>query len=577
MGNGRTGYGEAAQCDYRLVQFSDKPGAREIGMNAVKLLGMTDESAVVGGWGVVFGDKDLDGETFTKATDFMLSLVPEKPVFYDHTMHSIKHALGTVVKAEIQDEGIWVEAELDRNAEYVSHVLQLVETGALGWSSGSVGHLTRREGGVIKSWPVVEWSLTPTPAEPRTLGVEFIKSLIESDPSFEALLPEAETAISAAGADDVEEIDDVTEAIEAPQTVGQEEAKMATQEVEETTVQDYSALVAEVKGLKAALENEPVKAVEVNAPNVLKGKRGDSEENALRAYIKTGDLSALKASNNTDMNIGTSADGGYAVPTGHYNGIIARRDESLLAAALGVTRITGVGTTVNVPVDNEADGEFVATNEATDFDRDAPAISQVAMTLAKYTKTVELSQELIQDEESNLMEFLNNFIGRGLAKTHNSLLITAAGAGGTAALALDSATVIGVSEIPELVYLLPDPYQDSAKWVMKRAVEGEIRSLVSASDFQYVPKWMGTVTGRPELWGYPVFNSEYAGATAASAKSLFFGDWSYMALREAPGLTVLRDPYSKARQGQICLHYQFRAIYKVLQAEAILYAAHPSA
>lgn len=542
-------------------------------MNAVKLLSMSDDTAMVGGWGVVFGAQDLDGETFTRETDYMLGLVPDKPVFYDHTMNSVKHSLGRVVKAEVGGDGIWIEAELDRHAEYVAHVLKLVEAGALGWSSGSVGHLVRREGNVIKTWPVVEWSLTPTPAEPRTIGVEVIKAMIESDPSFEALMPEAGAATPAASADDVDEIA-VEELSEAPQE-GQESVKMDTEKVVETTAVDE--LRAEVKNLREKLEKEPVRVEPIAVPNVIKSRLGDTEERAWRAFVKSGDMAAFKASNNTDMNIGTPADGGYAVPTGHYNGIIARRDEAMLANLLGVTRITGQGTTVNVPVDNEADGEFVSTNEATDYDRDAPAISQVPMTLVKYTKTVELSEELIQDEDSNLMEFINNFLGRGLAKTHNSLLVTAAGAGGTAALTLDSATVIGLSEIPELVYLLPDPYQDNAKWLMKRAVEGEIRSLVSASDFQYVPKWMGTVTGRPELWGYPVFNSEYAGATSASAKSLFFGDWSFMALREAPGMTVVRDPYSKARQGQVCLHYHFRAVYKVLQAEAILYAAHPSA
>jgi hypothetical protein len=43
----------------------------------------------------------------------------------------------------------------------------------------------------------------------------------------------------------------------------------------------------------------------------------------------------MKASNDTDMNVGTSADGGYAVPTGHYNGIIARLDEAALYGKLG--------------------------------------------------------------------------------------------------------------------------------------------------------------------------------------------------------------------------------------------------
>ena len=47
----------------------------------------------------------------------------------------------------------------------------------LGWSSGSVPHLVQRTKGSlpgtqkITSWPIVELSLTPTPAEPRTIGV----------------------------------------------------------------------------------------------------------------------------------------------------------------------------------------------------------------------------------------------------------------------------------------------------------------------------------------------------------------------------------------------------------------------
>lgn len=546
---------------------------------AVKLIALDEDTATVGGWGVVYGGIDLYGDTFAKSTDFMLDLVPQKPVLYDHTLGDIKGIIGRTRKVEPRDEGLWVEAELDRNADYVKLVLELVQKGALGWSSGSVPHMTQKESGTFKRWPVVEFSLTPTPAEPRTLGVEIIKTLMESDSSFETLLPKA-GGNPAAGVDDAEIAVSDDEAVQEDtiMAVEAEGTKSVQPEGTADILQKFEELSGTVNALKTALEKEPpVNAVKASAPAVLKEPRGDTESNAWRAFVRNGDMAAFKASNNTDMNIGTSADGGYTVPTGHYNGIIARRDEAMLAPLLGITRITGQGTTVNVPVDNEADGEWIATNEATDFDRDAPAISQVAMTLVKYTKTIELSDELIQDEESNLMTFINNFIGRGLAKTHNSLLVAAAGAGGTAALALDSATVIGVSEIPELVYLLPDPYQDNAKWLMKRAVEGEIRSLVSASDFQYVPKWMGTVTGRPELWGYPVFNSEYAGASAASTKSLFFGDWSFMALREAPTMTVVRDPFSKARQGQVCLHYHFRAVYKVLQAEAILYAAHPSA
>jgi hypothetical protein len=52
-----------------------------------------------------------------------------------------------------------------------------VQKGKLGYSTGSVAHLVERLEGNIKRWPVYELSLTPTPAEPRTLGVEYLKGL----------------------------------------------------------------------------------------------------------------------------------------------------------------------------------------------------------------------------------------------------------------------------------------------------------------------------------------------------------------------------------------------------------------
>src|SRR5690606_6071303 len=100
-------------------------------------------------------------------------------------------------------------------------------------------------------------------------------------------------------------------------------------------------------------------------------------------YIRTGkensDMKRLKASNDTDMNIGTAEDGQYLVPTGHYQNVIARRDESALWSRLGVTEIPGVGTTVNVPYDDEADGEFVVATETQEFDDDAPATGRKQM------------------------------------------------------------------------------------------------------------------------------------------------------------------------------------------------------
>ncbi len=81
----------------------------------------------------------------------------------------------------------------------------------------------------------------------------------------------------------------------------------------------------------------------------------------------------------------------------------------------------------------------------------------------------------------------------------------------------------------------------------------------------------------PDLLGFPVRYSQKSGATAASAKSVYFGNWNFVGYREAPGFSLIRDPYSRAANGEVILNYMFRADYAVLVAEAIGYGVHPSA
>ena len=60
---------------------------------------------------------------------------------------------------------------------YVRAVHKLIDRGVLNWSSGSLPHLVEvTSEGRIMQWPIVEGSLTPTPAEPRRTDVHTIKS-----------------------------------------------------------------------------------------------------------------------------------------------------------------------------------------------------------------------------------------------------------------------------------------------------------------------------------------------------------------------------------------------------------------
>lgn len=564
---------------------------------------MDDDTAVVAGYGVIWGGTDLHGDGFAPDTNFMLSLVPTKIVLYDHGYNkSIGQAIIGAVKTssiKLDDFGMWVEAELDRHNEYAEYVLELVKRGVLGYSSGSVPHLVQRIGKSITQWPIIEFSLTPTPAEPRIVGVEIIKSLAEYDDAFGAFLPEGDGTSPAHDADAgaEEPTQENTQQIEAEKSAGDFEMDNELQEqVIETPANgvapavDTDAIVSAVservtKSLEAfesrlkKIEEEPVNVapvqVETKNVNISKTGLGDTWQKAYLSFLREGDdggLKHLKASNDTDMNIGTAADGGYAVPIGHYQGIIARRDEAMLARQLGVMNIPGKGLTVNVPLDAEADGEFVSTAEAAAFDRDAPALGQAAMTLVKYSKKIELSYELLQDEDSRLMAFLEDFVGRGMAKTHNSLLVTEIAASGTSAKTTAGATAVTAGEIMDLEYALPDEYTDNGAWLMRRATEGAIRQLQGTDFlFQTTPAGMGDNAPRREINGYPVYNAQAMPAMASGTKSIAFLNGNFIGMREEPEMTFLRDPYSKAGTGQVVLHYYFRTVYKVLQAEAVQY------
>jgi phage head maturation protease len=149
---------------------------------AIKILNETDDSFTVGGYGIVFGGVDIEGETFTKDTDFWLPSVPTKAVFYDHSAgQKMPVVVGETVKEVPDDVGVWVELQIERATAYAEVVKELINKGVpLGLSSGAVGHLARRENGRIKSWPIFEYSITPTPAEPRTVGLERVKQLAET-------------------------------------------------------------------------------------------------------------------------------------------------------------------------------------------------------------------------------------------------------------------------------------------------------------------------------------------------------------------------------------------------------------
>lgn len=149
-----------------------------------------DDAGRLGGRLVEFGDPNTADRTrwrdyFTPSTDFGIDDFPCKSrvLWYHGIDREVGAArLGTATLGR-DDQGITIEAQLNMDLPFVKSVVwPRAKQGGLGWSSGSVLRLIQRQpvgyAHEVKSWPIVEASLTPTPANPRLVAHE-IKSLVD--------------------------------------------------------------------------------------------------------------------------------------------------------------------------------------------------------------------------------------------------------------------------------------------------------------------------------------------------------------------------------------------------------------
>lgn len=166
---------------------------------------MDDATRRIGGWLALFGspaEPDLQGEHFTKATDFG----PASRVrFRFH--HGIDPVLGLLPLGDAEltrkDEGVWCEGVVsikaedcdrwaagirDRRDRYEARIYEMVKAGKLGFSSSAAPHLVRKKAGEILSWPLADdATISPTPVDHRNVIVP-LKSVI--DPGADPAPPE---------------------------------------------------------------------------------------------------------------------------------------------------------------------------------------------------------------------------------------------------------------------------------------------------------------------------------------------------------------------------------------------------
>jgi HK97 family phage major capsid protein len=514
---------------------------------------------VVRGRGIVYGGKDLTGDIFTKATDLgeTRSFVGT-PVYYDHGLSSIRGQIGTVKAWTPTDDGIDVQIELDKRLDYIDDVMKLVKSGALGLSTGALSHLVVRQAGELKRWVVGEISLTPTPAEPRTL-TEVKATQNNTVRTATATLSPSDTT--------------------------------STNNTKGTTVENINQIVQDA--VVTALKNvagEPVNGGTIVAPApAVKSMAMDNDtdafasrdyERAYKSYVRgTADNSELNVLSNAKnhafktLNETTNNDGGYTVPTTVNREITAKRDDMSLLGQFAFTRVTTESWKHIMPAQSTKATSGIVAEGVTATASEPNLANSRTIQLYKDTLEFAVTDELLADSSSNLEQFMQVEIARAMAVSANSYIILGTGSSqpyglvtrvtntvNLGASAVTNAQVIAVSTAVNGNYL----QNGQTGWIMRNSTWGALRTL----DLTNYNRITAIEAGIRYAEGWRVALSESAAAIGATGvKPLYFGNFNYYAFCErTSGVQI--DRWRDVRKGITYIVASWRYGGDVTQPEA---------
>lgn len=390
----------------------------------------------VEGYGVVWDGEDLEGQHFSKDTDFWFDrLTKTPPLLYEHGYDDTLKTtvLGKVTTITPDEKGLWLEAQLERSAkyeEYIEDILELADNKKLGFSSGAAGHLCEFSGDYkeIRAWPIVEFSLTVTPAEPRTLGVAALRSLGDSDPAIKALVPEDASA-SAKGASRGEEqgdIDDTTKTDKETE-MGDNEAKaVAMPDIEELLKRvSQETATAIMKGLekeepkeKGAFRLEDAEGTHSLGDYLLAVRRKDTKRLVEEYHAQKATKDLLEES---------GVSGGYLVPaefSADFINIAAEMSVVRPRARIQPMRSRSLAIPALDQDEQPADGDKIKwfggvisywTEEGVTKTETEPSFRQIELVAHKLAGYTQASDELLADSAIGLEALLRTLFGQAIA------------------------------------------------------------------------------------------------------------------------------------------------------------------
>lgn len=523
---------------------------------AVKALG----EGKVGGYLVRYSDPrtpDLTGDFFDAATDYGISDGATLPVYYQHGMDGVlkNRRIGRGL-VKYDEAGLWLEAQLEMRDEYERMIYELAQTGKLGWSSGATSHLVDREpvgkSYHIKSWPIGEASLTPTPAEPRNSAVP-IKSLPVGD-----MLTDSNQQAGEAGEDNPATVGETTLPNLESQVKG-----VPMDEIEVKTIAEQAAQEA-VKAYVASLPTTNAGGVQVVKDEADQpfASLGEQLKAVMQFYTSNGmqsdrRLTGLKA---LGANEGVPSEGGFLVQTDFVAGLLKPMHDAgpfssrvrripVSAGANGLT-MNAVNETSRATGSRWGGVQGYRLAEAGTKLASKPAFRRMELRLKKYIVAAYATDELLQDQNA-LESVLRQAAGEEFDFMVNDDIMNGLGVAGPLGFMASHALVTVAKEagqaadsiVPENIQKmfsrLHPRHRANAAWFINVDCEPQLNGMNLNMGVSAMPAYMppGGLSSAPyaTLLGRPVIPTEF-NATIGDLGDIVLADLSEYIMIEKGGV-----------------------------------------
>lgn len=304
--------------------------------------------------------------------------------------------------------------------------------------------------------------------------------------------------------------------------------------------EDLEAREADIRASMAPIEAEGAAPAE----------RGVSDR--LRSFLAGEERSFHSKWERRDLTKSSATAGGNTVPTSFVSQLLEHLIETATVARISTVVTTDSGENLEWPVTTaHSTGALIAEGNAITPESD-PAFAKRTLGAYKYAVLMQVSSELLTDSGVDLEGYLARQAGRAVGNALGADLAVGNGSSKPSGVAQTStmgktgansvAGVFTADDLIDLYFSVISPYRDqaSAAWLMRDATLGLIRKLKDKED-QYL--WQPSLQlGQPDtLMGKPVYTDPNIAAVAASAKSVFFGDFSAYVTRLAGGVRFERS------------------------------------